>query len=55
MLQPPKHNFTVQVPNVHEWKQLEAGSHFLALEEPELLAKDIDSFFQSEKIRKLFA
>ena len=31
--------------NVQRWTELERGGHFAALEEPELLAEDIRSFF----------
>jgi len=33
--------------NIHHWKEMPAGGHFAAMEQPNLLAKDIIDFFAS--------
>jgi pimeloyl-ACP methyl ester carboxylesterase len=35
--------------NVQRWTQLERGAHFTAMEEPELLARDIRAFFRTQR------
>jgi pimeloyl-ACP methyl ester carboxylesterase len=32
--------------NIRRWTEMPAGGHFAAMEQPELLAKDIDEFFR---------
>lgn len=35
--------------NVQHWTQMERGAHFTAMEEPELLARDIRAFFRTKR------
>ncbi|QHV93681.1 epoxide hydrolase family protein [Spirosoma endbachense] len=43
---PPPRTFADRFFNVQRWTTMPKGGHFAALEEPELLAKDIQSFFR---------
>jgi len=43
----------MQLTDIRSWQVLEKGGHFLALEAPEVLAKDMDNFFQTDEIRAL--
>ena len=45
---PPK-SYVDRLFNVVQWNEFKSGGHFAALEEPDLLIKDIRSFFQSIK------
>ncbi|KAL7006435.1 hypothetical protein EMMF5_004088 [Cystobasidiomycetes sp. EMM_F5] len=51
---PVKQAFVEQIPKLRQWQQLDRGGHFLALEAPQVLARDIDEFFQTEEIQQLF-
>jgi pimeloyl-ACP methyl ester carboxylesterase len=43
---PPPRAFADRFFNIQRWTMMPNGGHFAALEEPELLAKDIQSFFR---------
>jgi pimeloyl-ACP methyl ester carboxylesterase len=43
---PPPRAFADRFFNIQRWTMMPKGGHFAALEEPELLAKDIQSFFR---------
>ena len=45
LLLPPRH-WAERAYNVKRWTQMSKGGHFAAMEEPELLAKDIREFFR---------
>jgi pimeloyl-ACP methyl ester carboxylesterase len=40
--------------NLVQYGLLERGGHFLAWEEPELLANSVIEFFESEKVQKKY-
>ena len=48
---PPK-SYVNRIFNVKRWTKMPRGGHFAALEEPELLLKDIKSFFKNIKNEK---
>jgi len=50
LYQPPR-SWAEELYNIQHWTEQPAGGHFAALEQPELLAADIRTFFQ--KIRLL--
>ena len=50
--QPAKRSFEKQMPNIRQWSLLEKGGHFLALEAPGILARDMDKIFQTAEVRK---
>ena len=42
----PPRSWVERVLNVHRWTVMPRGGHFIALEQPELLAGDIRAFFR---------
>ena len=42
----PSKSYINQIFNVVRWTKMPRGGHFAALEEPDLLIKDIKSFFK---------
>ena len=46
MLEWPPKSYVNRIFNVVRWTKMPKGGHFAALEEPELLIKDIKSFFK---------
>lgn len=46
-INPPPREWAERFFNVERWTEMPRGGHFAAMEEPELLAKDIRAFFGS--------
>ncbi|MCY7486223.1 alpha/beta fold hydrolase [Paenibacillus alvei] len=42
---PPREYVARLFPNILQWDELNTGGHFVALEQPELVASQIRSFF----------
>ncbi len=47
----PPRNFAERTLNVQRWTEMPRGSHFAALEEPELFAGDVVEFFRPLRVR----
>ncbi|MGH9764838.1 MAG: alpha/beta fold hydrolase, partial [Blastocatellia bacterium] len=42
----PPHEWVERVYNVQRWTEMPSGGHFAAMEEPRLLAEDIEEFYR---------
>jgi pimeloyl-ACP methyl ester carboxylesterase len=45
LVRPPR-RWAERIYNVKRWTEMPAGGHFAAMEEPELLARDIGAYFR---------
>jgi pimeloyl-ACP methyl ester carboxylesterase len=48
----PPRSFAERTLNVQRWTEMPRGSHFAALEEPELFARDVIDFFRALRVSR---
>ena len=43
----PPRTYVERIFNVKQWTEMQSGGHFAAMEQPELLVKDIVNFYRT--------